>query len=326
MNFLKKGPELKLSALKEIKVPGFIQDVYFDLKDRHLLPIAVILLVALFAVPIALSQSSSEAEEPAASEAGASASVSVSGAETRSGELVAKAAPGLRDYRRRLNHLRAKDPFIQQYTGSGEGSGTVESSSESSASGGTEEGTSSESFSPESSYTPTESPSGGEGGEPNQSGLRYYSYAIDVKVSAGGSAEAGGKDGEPAVRRNLPELTMLPSRETPALVYMGSTKDGKKALFVVSSDVDSVFGDAKCVLGSTSCQMIAMEPGLPETLVYGGSNKTYKIELLKIHLVETKDLNRAPLGKPKSKDSGEAKPHPHGQRLAVGAEVGVPGP
>lgn len=325
MNFLKKGPELKLSALKEIKVPAFVQDVYYDLKDRHLLPIAAILLVALVAVPIALSQSSSETEGPAGSEAGAT--TSATGAEARSDELVAKAAPGLRDYRRRLNHLRAKDPFIQQYTGSSEeGSGTVESSSESAASGGAEEGASTESSSPETSYTPTESSSGGEGGEPNQSGLRYYSYAIDAKVSAGGSQEAKGKESEPTVRRNLPELTMLPSRDTPALVYMGSTKDGKKALFVVSSDVDSIFGDAKCVLGSSTCQMLAMETGLPETVVYG-SGKTYKIELLKIHLVETKDLNRAPLGKPKSKDSeGQPAPHPHGQRLAIGAEVRVPSP
>lgn len=322
MNFLKKGPELKLSALKEIKVPGFVQDVYYDLKDRHLLPIAVILLVALVAVPIALSQSSSETEEPAGE---ASASTSATGAEARSGELVAKAAPGLRDYRRRLNHLRAKNPFIQQYTGGGAGSGAVESSSESTSSGSTEESASTESFSPESANTPTESSSGGGGGEPSQSGLKYYSYAIDVRVSAGGSQEqAKGKDSAPDVRRNLPELTMLPSRETPAIVYMGSTKDGKKALFVVSSDVESAFGDAKCVLGSTSCQMIAMEPGLPETFVYGGSNKTYKIELLKIHLVETKDLNRAPLGKPKSKDSEETKPHPHGQRLAVGEEAELP--
>lgn len=318
MNFLKKGPELKLSALKELKVPGFVQDVYYDLKDRHLLPIAVILLVALVAVPIALSQSSSEAEESAGGEAGAS--TSVNGSEARSGELVAKAAPGLRDYRRRLQRLSAKDPFVQQYTGSG--SSTVESSAESTGSSGSaEEGTFTES-SPETSYTPTESSSGGEGGEPNPGGLRYYSYAIDVKVSAGGSQES--KDSEPTVRHNLPELTMLPSRETPAIVYMGSTKDGKKALFVVSSDVDSVFGDAKCVLGSTTCQMLAMEPGLPETFVYGGSGKTYKIELLKIHLVETKSLNRAPLGKPKG--SGQKpKPHPHGQRLAVGEEAELPG-
>ena len=83
------------------------------------------------------------------------------------------------------------------------------------------------------------------------------------------------------MRRNLPELTMLPSRETPAIIYMGSTKDGKKALMTVSSDVQAIFGDAKCVLGSETCQLLVMEPGLPETFVYGGDGRTYKIELLK---------------------------------------------
>ena len=66
MNFLKKGPEIKLS---EIKVPDFLIDVYYDLKERHLLPVALVLAVAIIAVPIALSRSSSsgeaEAETPA---------------------------------------------------------------------------------------------------------------------------------------------------------------------------------------------------------------------------------------------------------------------
>jgi hypothetical protein len=44
-----------------------------------------------------------------------------------------------------------------------------------------------------------------------------------------------------------------------------------------------------------------MEPGLPQTFVYGGEGRTYKIELLKVHLVTTDKLNRAPLGKPKKK-------------------------
>ena len=48
-----------------------------------------------------------------------------------------------------------------------------------------------------------------------------------------------------------------------------------------------------------------MEPGVPETFVYGGENRTFKIELLKVHLVTTNKLNRAPLGKPKS---GHKKP------------------
>jgi hypothetical protein len=95
---------------------------------------------------------------------------------------------------------------------------------------------------------------------------------------------------------------MLPSRTTPAVVYMGSTKDAKKALMLVSSDVTSIFGDAKCVIGSKTCQLLAMEAGVPETFVYGPAGKTFKIELLKVHLVETKKLNVAPLGKPKKHD------------------------
>jgi hypothetical protein len=287
MNFLKKGPELKLS---EIKVPGFLQDIYYDLKDRHLLPIAAILIIAIIAVPIALSGSSeSEAESEAPPVAGATPST----AQTPSGQLVAKSAPGLRDYRHRLKHLQAKDPFEQQYSGDGSaesGEGGSEGSSGSSSEGST-------SF---------ETPSGSESGSEHTTlheELKYYSYAIDVRVTAGGSQGAASTSAtkEATVRHNLPELTMLPSRETPAIVYMGSTRDGKKALMVVSSDVDAIFGDAKCVLGSATCEMIAMEPNLPETFVYGGAGRTYKIELLKIHLVETDQLNRAPLGKPKQK-------------------------
>ena len=80
---------------------------------------------------------------------------------------------------------------------------------------------------------------------------------------------------------------------------------------LVSSDVDAIFGDAKCVLGSETCELLAMEPGLPETFVYGGAGRTYKIELLKIHLVETNKLNRAPLGKPKQQ--GKSKKGGQGQ-------------
>jgi hypothetical protein len=304
MNFLKKGPELKLS---EIKVPGFLQDVYYDLKDRHLLPVAAVLVLAIFAVPIALGQSSgSQAPEP--NEGAGATTRSPTG--SQAAQLVAKSAPGLRDYRHRLKRLQAKDPFVQQYTEKESGSpepGEPSSEGESSAPPLPEP-------SSEEPLVPTAPPQETEpNGEPSPGQLTYYSYAIDVRVSAGGSrnGESPGGSEEPAVRRNLPELTMLPSRETPAFVFMGATKDGKKALMVVSPDVDAVFGDAKCILGSETCELLILEPGLPETVVFGGAEKTYKIELRKIHLVKTKDLNRAPLGKPK-KSSQQPQPQPHG--------------
>ena len=56
MNMLKKGPELKLP---DFKVPDFALDIYYDLRERHLLPLVAILLVALVALPIVLSGGSS---------------------------------------------------------------------------------------------------------------------------------------------------------------------------------------------------------------------------------------------------------------------------
>lgn len=283
---LKKGPQINL---RDVKVPEFLQDLYYDLKDRHLLPLVAVLVVAIVAVPIALGQSGSE--EPEAGAAAEAAIATPSVASSGSGELVAKAAPGLRDYRKRLDRMQAENPFKQQYAGpSDESTGT-----EAEPTGST-------------SAPPTEAPAPiptqlEPSGEANPDRLRYFSYAIDVRVVP---VSQNGDGGESQVRRNLPELTMLPSRQTPAVIYMGSTKDGKKALMMVSSNVEAIFGDAKCVLGSDSCQLLVMEPGIPETFVYGGEGRTFKIELLKVHLVETDKLNRAPLGKPK-KGKGESK-------------------
>ncbi len=292
MKMLKKGPKIKLS---ELKVPDFALDLYYDLRDRHLLPLAVILIVAIVAVPIALSQSGSE--DPEAESAAAPAVAGASAASASSGVLVAKSAPGLRDYRRRLRRMEAKDPFKQQYS-------AEEGESASNGSGGGDESAGSG----DETYVPPSTPSTEPNGEPVPgTKLTYYSYAIDVRVVPGASQDGDTQAGEATVRRNLPELTMLPSRDTPAAIYMGSTRDGKKALMLISSNVDAIFGDGKCVLGSDSCQLLAMEPGIPETFVYGGAGRTFKIELLKVHLVTTDKLNRAPLGKPKNKN-GDNKP------------------
>jgi hypothetical protein len=318
MNFLKKGPELKHS---EIKVPNFLLDLYYDVKERHLLPVAAVLLLAIVVVPFALTQSGPSEEAP---EAGASAS----GAAVAEGSntLVAQSEPPLRKYQRRLSHLTAKNPFVQRYveqeTGTGNSSSGGEegvTSSESNLSGSEGGASSPESSSPEPSYTPsspTSEPSSGgnqnshsePGEEVPQGNLKWFSYAIDVRVvvrgedaSSSGSEKESENEPKSSVRHNLPELTMLPSRKAPAFTYMGSTKDGKKALMLVSSDVKSIFGDARCVIGSQTCQLLAMEPELPETIVYGNTGKTYTIELRKIQLVESSEINKAPLGEPEKK-------------------------
>jgi hypothetical protein len=321
MNFFKKGPELKLSG---IKVPDFLLDLYYDLKDRHLLPVAGVLLIAIIVVPIALTQSAKPEDA-----VGAGSPIAGASAAEGTQQLVAKSAPPLRKYQRRLSHRTAKDPFVQQYvesetggseTGGGSSSEGASAPGSTSTSGGP--ATTLETGSPESSSaspsappvsepapapTPT-SPSQPEG-EPEapESNLKWFSYAIDVRVFSPGQASASARKPKSTERRKLPELTMLPSRKTPAITYMGSTKDGKKALMLVSSDVKAIFGDARCVIGTQTCQLLVMEPGLPETFVFGPAGKTYKIELRKITLVETSKLNRAPLGEPPGKKKNKGK-------------------
>jgi len=289
MNPLKKGPEIKLSSLKpsalkgsSLKAPSFLVDIYWDLRDRHLLPLAILLIVALIAMPFLLRGGSSESEVEG--EAGTGTAATASGAGTTQADaLVARSAPGLRDYRRRLDELESKNPFKQQYE-------------QTESEGGNEAGATGSEATPETYSTGSPSSSGGSSNTPS-SNLTYFSFAIDVRVS-------GGENGESNVRHDLPELTMLPSRETPAMIFMSVTKDRKKALMLISSDVQALFGDSKCVLGSQTCQMLALEIGLPETVVYGGAGKTYTIELRKIDLVESDKLNKAPLGDPKKGKGG----------------------
>lgn len=290
---LKKGPELKLP---DFKVPDFLLDIYYDLRERHLLPLVAILLVALVALPVVLSKSSSsEAEEAGGAIATPSAVAPTSSL------VVAKATPGLREYRRRLADRTARNPFEQQHAGaptegSAEGPASVE---EVTVSGGPEEapagGESSEGGQPGSS------PEGNS--EPPSSGhLKYYSWTIDVRVTPVSS----GKDKpEASVRHNLPEMTMLPSRSVPALTFVGVTKDEKNAVMLVSDKVTGIFGDATCTVGSEACQLIVLEPEIPETVVYGANSRTYRIELLKVSLTETNKLNTAPLGKSKKKKGGK---------------------
>lgn len=299
MNFLKKGPEIKLpTKLSDVKVPGFLQDAYHELDERHLLPLVIVLIVAIVAVPIALNESVEPSPALGVSpESTAEASASQI--------VVSKSLPGLRDYHKRLNDLKSKDPFKQQFAdaeeaGAEEGSTTpVEALNPGEAEGGS---------SPESG-------AGGGGGAPPQVTQTrvFYSWAIDARVVP---VSSNGKpsDAKPTVRRNLPELSMLPGRDTPAVIFIGPSSDRKKAMMLVSSNVTAIFGDATCVLGGETCEMIALEKGVPETLVYGGNKRIFRIELLKIQLTETDKLNRAPLGEPKGKGGGGNRPN---ERAAV---------
>ncbi len=319
MNFLKKGPELKLS---ELKVPDFLYDLFYDLKERHLLPLVVLLLVAMVAAPIYFKNSTKSEPEPAITPDTTAIASSAGNDETL---VVARSEPGLRDYKRRLRHYRPIDPFAARGGGEEAGIASTEVSSSTptaaapEASGSSVEAT----VTPAESSVATEAPApieypsyeGSRGeSEPSpetttvtKTKTRYASDTIDVRIvtvphSSAEQEQTKQQKPRAQVRHNLPELTMLPARATPAATYIGLTNDGKRALFVVSSDVVSLFGEGTCVVGSQSCQLLALEPGLPETFVYGPEEKSFRIELLKIDTTLSAKPRRAKLGATEGKN------------------------
>jgi len=312
MNWLKKGPELKLANLK---VPDFLYDLFYDLRERHLLPLVALLIVAMIGAPIYLK--SSKDSEPAVTAAPPTQQPA-----TGSGKalVVARSEPGLRDYRRRLQKFRALDPFRKRNGGApSAGAETAEAKATTTVApaeativgeeaGGASQAPPSIAVEPSTPSTtsvpdefPSSSPEPSSSAGSGKTAARYASDTIDVRIVTvphSSTDDRKAKRSKPVakVRRDLPELTMLPARNVPAATYIGLSNDGKKALFVVSSDVESIFGEGKCVIGSQSCQMLALEPGLPETFVYGPQERTYRIELMKIEESYAAKPRRAALG------------------------------
>ena len=280
-------------------MPQFVTDLLRDLRDRRLLLPAVALLVALIAVPLFLSSSSSPAPAPPGPSGGASAAKA-----TAAEAAVLTEQLGVTNYRKRLEQFKTKNPFRQQFalpeitdkleqssvsstasTGVTSGAGlTPESGGSISASPAVS--TSSPGSTPSSSAEPTTttltSPSSHDGHPHHNTETtitKLIQRRIDVKVGPEGSLEK---------REGVRQLTFLPSAQTPVVAFLGASEDGKKALFVVSTDVAAVNGDGVCLSTTPSCQFVALRKDEAETFDYTPDAVTYKLKLLAIRDVVIK--------------------------------------
>ncbi|HEU5253322.1 MAG TPA: hypothetical protein VFU16_08375 [Solirubrobacterales bacterium] len=296
------GPELKLPKLRSrsgsagdggLKPPAFLTDLYQDLRDRRLLPLVVLLLVGIVAAPILLGGGSSEPEEEAAPPPPAASAPVAAGKSL----TVVEAHPGLRAPSKRLAGRTPNNPFTQRYTGSVREGGlpnenataTSSTATSNSVEGGSTSvvpgGTTASSGSPPPSSSAPESPGGSSDGE--ISGGKLYTFTVDVQLSRTEVQPDGSrKMGEPSVRKGVKPPAPLPGEKAPVVTYLGVNfvKSKPRALLMVSRDVSAVFGDAKCVSGTSSCELLEVEPGFPEIFEYGPNEIRYKLTVLKIEI------------------------------------------
>jgi len=290
MKRLKAGPELKMP---DLKVPDFLVDLYWDLRDRRLLPLVALAIVAIVAVPFLLGGGSDE-EEAAPAIAGASSAPSPEPAGTKL--TVVEAKPGLRDYRKRLRE-HPTDPFVQRYTspqlggtklgGAEEGSASSTSTATTTTSSSTTKVTKTEkSDGTTTTEVVSETGSGSSPGGAGSGEVTLFAFAVDLKIVRTETKPDGSKEtSDPEVRHRVLPPAALPSEKEQAVTYMGISPKTQQPLFLISDAVSSLFGEAHCLSGAETCQLIEVAPGLPMTYVYGPSSIRYKITVLKVEPV-----------------------------------------
>ncbi len=272
--------------MNRLKPPDFLVDLYWDLRDRHLLPLVGLAIVAIVAVPFLLGGDAEE--EPVVPPAAAGAAIGRASAGAGAAKLtVVEAKPGLRDYRRRLHGRRPTDPFKQRYTapvldgtelGNGE-EGETSSTSTTKTSTSTTKTTKTTSGGKTTTTTTTETD-----GQPH-GGLVLFAFAVDLKIVRTETKPDGHKEKQTSTRHRVLPPAPLPGEKSALVTYMGISPKTQKPLMLISDTVTAVYGDGKCISGSSTCQLLEIEAGLPVTFVGANSDVRYKITVLDVEPV-----------------------------------------
>jgi hypothetical protein len=261
--------------MKAWKIQKFVGDVVYDLRNKGLLPVVILLLVAMVAVPVLVSRGGSG--ESSASLQSATGAVKPA---PEGQTAVVTYAPGVRDYTKRLDGQSPKDPFEQKFAESAAAAADLKSTTTTpTASGAPSSGAST---APTTSTVPGSSGSGGSSGGSGGGGktVRYFYSVADISA---------GEATLPLQRhKKLKPFAPLPSQAAPVVIYLGASLDGKHAYFSISKLADQPTGAGICAPSPTDCSLLVLAAGQAEDLVYTVDGKTYRIKVNKINRVVTR--------------------------------------
>jgi len=282
----------------------FFLDLWHDLKEKRLWPVAAALLIGLIAVPVLLAKPAGTASAPAPVPHAASpdrdealkqlAQVKLGNQEVGDGSTL-----GVFDvhdpFKAPKGALTKKD-IVSGAASPGPSTGAPSSSdgSAGSAGGGVTGDTG----------TTTGGTTGGTGGggDTTTTTTTVYKYVVDVTFEANGRTRH---------IKGLEKLDMLPSQDSPLLIFMGVTANGGNAVFMVDSTLKAA-GEGKCKPSPNQCALAFIGPG-SEYMFSNEDGDSYRVKIDEIRKVQVSPAgNAAKAGSAKS-----AKAH---------ASVGEPRP
>jgi hypothetical protein len=233
----------------------FLLDLWHDLKEKRLWPIAAALLLGLVAVPVLLAKPAGTPSAPAPVAGAASA--------PKPEDLRALARVKLGDDEpgdgSTLGVFDPDDPFkppkgavkSEKDAAAGPSSAGPASGSSPDTSGGGGADTSVTTGGTTGDTTGgTTQPGGTTGGTVNTT-TTVYKYVVDITFSANGRTRR---------IKGMEKLDMLPSESSPLLIFMGVTENGGNAVFLVDSTLEAA-GEGRCKPSESECAFAYIGPG-----------------------------------------------------------------
>jgi len=258
--------------MKAWKLQKFFGDVVYDLRNRGLLPVVGLLIVAMIAVPILLSRGGGNSSGSSLQ----AASATTKPAPEAERAVVSYTPPGVRNYKQRLNDQSVKDPFRQQFIHVTHSTSASQLNSTALVPSST--GSSSSSVSSSSTGAPTGTTTSNAGGG---SGAKKKSKKVSYQVNV----LAGNVNATLTPFDDVQAMTTLPSQTTPVVLYYGLTSDNKQAQFLVSNKVTTVNGPGSCIPSPDDCALLTLGPGQSEDLAWAGDGNSYRIVVAAIKTI-----------------------------------------
>jgi hypothetical protein len=246
---------------------NFLLDLWYDLREKRLWPVAALLLAALVATPVVLSKKAEEPEPAPAPVASAPAEAKkpegpAALANVKLEELAKGSGSSLSSFDPR-NPFAPPRKALEAARRNAEGSTATSTAtsagpgSDAGSGGSTDGGSAGVDVTPPGSgggtvpdvggYTP---PSGGTGGG-DEAKAPEYTYVVDVTFRANDRTRTV---------KGLRKLDMLPDAESPLLIFMGVTEKAGNAVFMVDSTLQAA-GEGTCKPSAGECAALYLGPG-----------------------------------------------------------------
>jgi hypothetical protein len=237
-------------------------DIWADLQDKRLLPVAALLLAGLIAVPLVVLKPANEAPATPTAQAGPTAPAALPK------EMTAAVVDGAKPLVAvsTLDQFSSKDPFKPLVAlNDGKLASAGKSADTSSGSGATDTGSSG------GGSTSTPAPN-------TKDQTTTFTYVVDLDF---------GKSGKARRVNGLRKLEMLPNQNTPLLVFLGVQQDGETAVFMVDGTMNQA-GEGTCRPSVNTCSFVKLT-------VAGDNNEhfftqddgtEYSLHLIRIRRVE----------------------------------------